>query len=135
MEWVLGGFSKDLADRNFDSFFNHVYFKDNTIYATKRRWERPDKQGQGWGYWAYMTGSEKFECFDCVKEDFDWPIPLPSQTRIVVEKGFCQNAYGDSEDAIGSLMKMLELEPGEEKSFHIALGLEETREEINEKNR
>lgn len=132
VEWVLGGFSKDLADRNFDSFFNHVYFRDNVIYATKRRWERPDKQGQGWGYWAYLTGSEKFECFDCVKEDFIGQYRYLSNP-IVVEKGFCQNAYGDSEDAIGSLMKVLELEPGEEKSFHIILGLEETREEINEK--
>ncbi|MEK7092390.1 MAG: hypothetical protein AAB907_02085, partial [Patescibacteria group bacterium] len=132
VEWVLGSFSKDLADRNFDSLFNDVYYKDNTIYATKRSWDRPDKRGQPWGYWAYMTGSEKFECFDCVKEDFLGQYRFLSNP-IAIEKGFCQTAYGDSEDAIGSLMKVLELESGEEKSFHIVLGLEETREEINEK--
>lgn len=132
IEWVLGTFSKDLNDRNFDSFFNDVYFKDNTIYATKRWWDRPDKAGQKWDYWAYMTGSEKFECFDCVREDFIGQYRYLSNP-IVIEKGFCQNDYGESEDAIGSLMKILELQPKEEKKFHIILGIENNREDIDSK--
>ncbi len=132
VEWVLGSFSKDLADRNFDSLFNDVYFKDNTIFATKRSWDRPDKRGQSWGYQAYMTGSEKFECFDCVKEDFIGQYRYLSNP-IAIEKGFCQNDYGQSEDAIGSLTKILELAPGEEKKLHFVLGIEENKEAADEK--
>lgn len=132
IEWVLGSFSKDLADRNFDSFFNDVYFKDNIIYATKRWWDRPDKVGQKWDYWAYMTGSETFECFDCVREDFIGQYRYLSNP-IVVEKGFCQNDYGESEDAIGSLMKIFELQPKEEKKFHIVLGIENSRDDVESK--
>lgn len=132
VEWVLGSFSKDLTDRNFDSLFNDVYFKDNVIYATKRWWDRPGKVGKKWDYWAFMTGSVKFECFDCVKEDFIGPYRYLSNP-IVVEKGFCKNGYGESEDAIGSLMKILELKPGEEKSFHIALGIGKDPQSIKTK--
>ncbi len=134
VEWVLGSFSKDLADRNFDSLFNDVYYKDNTIYATKRSWDRPDKRGQPWGYWAYMTGSEKFECFDCVKEDFIGQYRFLSNP-IAIEKGFCQTGYGESEDAIASLTKMLELSPGEEKKFHFVVGIEEKIEDIQAKTK
>ncbi len=132
VEWVLGSFSKDLSDRNFDSFFNDVYFKDNVIYATKRWWDRPDKRGEKWDYWAYKTGSVDFECFDCVKDDFIGQYRYLSNP-IVVEKGYCKNGYGESEDAIGSLMKIFELEPGQEVKFHIALGIEKDPEAIKEK--
>lgn len=132
VEWVLGSFSKDLADRNFDSFFNDVYFEDNTIYATKRRWDRADKRGATWDYWAYHTGSEKFECFDCVKEDFVGQYRYLSNP-IAIEKGFCKNGYGESEDAIGSLTNFLELESGEEKKFHFIVGIEEKKEAISKK--
>ncbi|HSX57774.1 MAG TPA: hypothetical protein VLE47_00690 [Candidatus Saccharimonadales bacterium] len=132
VEWVLGSFSKDLADRNFDSFFNDVYYKDNVIYATKRWWDRPDKKGEKWDYWAYKTGSEKFECFDCVKEDFIGQYRYLSNP-LAVEKGYCKNGYGESEDAIASLMKIFELAPGEEKKFHLVLGIEESPEAIAKK--
>jgi len=132
VEWVLGGFSKDLADRNFDSFFNDVYFKNNTIYATKRRWDNPVKRGITWPYWAYMGGSTKFDCYDCVKSDFIGEYRYLSNP-IVVEKGFCQNGYGESEEAIGSLAKILELAPGEETSFHFVLGIEDSLEAVNKK--
>ncbi|HEY4694987.1 MAG TPA: glycosyl transferase family 36 [Candidatus Nanoarchaeia archaeon] len=132
VEWVLGGFSKDLTDRNFDSFFNDVYFKNNVIYATKRRWDNPTKRTAIWPYWAYLTGSVKFECFDCVKQDFIGEYRYLSNP-IVVEKGFCRNGYGESEEAIGALMKILELEKGEEVSFHLVLGIEEDIEAVNKK--
>ena len=132
VEWVLGSFSKDLEDRIFDSFFNDVYFKNNIIYATKRRWDRPDQSGIAWDHWAYMSGSVDFECFDCVKENFIGQYRYLSNP-IVIEKGFCANAYGESEDAVGALMKMLKLSPLEEVKFHIVIGLERNRETINRK--
>lgn len=132
IEWVLGSYSKDLADRNFSSFFNDVYFEDNVIYATKRWWDRPDRRNEKWDYWAYMTGSVKFECFDCVRDDFIGPYRYLSNP-IVVEKGFCKNGYGESEDAIGSLMKIFELDPKEEKKFHIILGIEKDTRSIKKK--
>jgi len=134
VEWVLGSFSKDLNDRNFDSLFNDVYYKDNVIFATKRSWDRPDKRDLPWGYWAYMGGSEEFECFDCVKEDFVGQYRYLSNP-IAIEKGFCQTGYGESEDAIASLTKMLELAPGEEKKMHFVLGIEEKREDIEKKKK
>ncbi len=132
VEWVLGNYSKDLDDRAFDAFFNNVYFKNNTIYATKRRWDRADKPGVAWDHWAYMTGSVNFECFDCVKEDFVGQYRYLSNP-IVIEKGVCNNGYGESEDAIGALMKMLTLEKDEEISFHIALGIENSKEDVDKK--
>ncbi len=132
VEWVLGNFSKDLSDRNFDSLFNEVYYKENVIYATKRSWDRPDKRDQPWGYWAYMTGSEKFECFDCVKEDFVGQYRFLSNP-IAIEKGFCQTGYGESEDAIGSLTKIFELDAGEERKLHFVVGIEKETETIARK--
>ncbi|OGY21377.1 MAG: hypothetical protein A2126_01210 [Candidatus Woykebacteria bacterium GWB1_45_5] len=134
VEWVLGSFSKDLSDRVFDSLFNDVYFKENVIYATKRRWDRPDKPGVAWDHWAYMSGSEEFECFNCVKEDFIGEYRYLSNP-IAVELGFCKNGYGESEDAIGSLMKTFKLKAGEEKRFHYLLGVERSQEEIDTKVR
>lgn len=132
IEWVLGAFGKDLADRNFDALFNDVYFKDNVIYATKRRWDRPDKRGVTWDYWAYLSGSLKFDCWDCVKEDFIGQYRYLSNPQ-AIEKGFCKNGHGESEDAIGALMKILELEPGEEKKFHFVLGIEKNPKTIKTK--
>ena len=129
VEWVLGNFMKDLYDRVFDSLFNDAYYEDNIIFATKRRWERPDKPGLPWGQWAYMSGDIDFDCYDCVKENFIGQYRYLSNP-IAVEKGECQNAYGESEDAIGSLTKSLKLEPGEEMNFNLFVGVEETKEAV-----
>src|SRR3990167_2930896 len=129
VEWVLGNYMKDLYDRVFDSLFNDAYYEDNTIFATKRRWERPDKPGEPWDQWAYMGGDIEFDCYDCVKENFIGQYRYLSNP-ISVERGECQNAYGESEDAIGSLTKSLQLNPGEEFSFNIFVGVEKTKEEV-----
>ncbi|MDP2671090.1 MAG: glycosyl transferase family 36 [bacterium] len=128
VEWVLGNYMKDLYDRVFDSLFNDAYFEDNTVFATKRRWERPDKPGLPWNLVAYMSGDLDFECYDCVKENFIGQYRYLSNP-IAVEKGECQNAYGESEDAIGSLTKILTLKPKEEISFNIFVGVEQTKKE------
>jgi len=134
VEWVLGSFSKDLVDRVFDSLFNDVYFKNNIIYATKRRWDRPDKKGVAWDHWAYMTGSEEFDGFDCVKEDFVGEYRYLSNP-IVMERGISRDNFGESEDAIGSLMKIFRLAPLEEKRFHFLVGIENDIETINKKTK
>ena len=122
------------SDRVFDSLFNDVYFKNNTIYATKRRWNRPDKPGVAWDHWAYMTGSEEFEGFDCVKEDFVGQYRYLSNP-IAMERGFCRNEYGESEDAIGSLMKIFRLAPGEEIKFHYLVGIEKDLATIDKRTK
>jgi len=132
VEWVLGSYYRDLEDRVFDSFFNNVYFKDNVIYATKRRWDRPDKPGVAWDHWAYLTGSVQFDGASCVKEDFVGEYRYLSNP-IAVEKGEYKNDYGESEDAIGTLMKQFSLKPDEEKRFHFILGVEKDIETINKK--
>ncbi|OGY23237.1 MAG: hypothetical protein A2172_02590 [Candidatus Woykebacteria bacterium RBG_13_40_15] len=132
IEWVLGSYAKDLEDRVFDSFFNDVYFKNNVIYATKRRWDRPDRPGTAWDHWAYMTGSVQFDGVSCVKEDFIGEYRYPSNP-IAIEKGAYKNGYGESEDAIGALMKKMKLGVGDEKNFHIVIGIEKDVESINRK--
>ncbi|OGY24511.1 MAG: hypothetical protein A2Y57_01235 [Candidatus Woykebacteria bacterium RBG_13_40_7b] len=132
VEWVLGGYWKDLTERIFDSLFNDVYFEDNIIYATKRRWERPDKPGIPWGYTAYLTGNQKFDRFDLNKEAFIGQYRNPAYP-ISVERGECQNSLGESEDAVGVLFKKVVLNPGEEFSCDFILGAEKNKEDIKRK--
>jgi len=132
VEWVLGSYSKDLVDRVFDSLFNNVYFQDNIIFATKRRWDRPDKVAVAWDHWAYMSGSVSFDGFDCVKEDFIGQYRYLANP-IVIETGVSRNGRGESEDAIGSLMKKLKLAAGEEIKFHYFVGIDKNPEHIKEK--
>lgn len=133
VEWCLGSYIKDLTDRSFDSLFNDVYFEDNIIFATKRRWDRPwpvrsDKK-VAWDKWAFITGNTKFDGFDCVKVDFIGQYQYLSNP-ISVENGECQNTQGESEDAIGTLMKKISLEDSEEIKFDIMLGALSSKEEI-----
>ena len=132
IEWVLGSFSKDLSDRVFDSLFNNVYFEDNIIFATKRRWDRPDKQAVAWDHLVFMSGSEDYDGFDCIKEDFIGEYRYLSNP-IVIEEGKTKKGRGDSEDAIGSLMKTLKLGPNVEKKLHFFIGIDSDPKEIVEK--
>lgn len=130
VEWVLGSYVKDLTDRSFDSLFNNVFFEENIIFATKRRWERPD-QNFAWDKWAFISGDTKWDSFDCVKAEFIGLYQYLS-SPLAVERGECKNSQGESEDAIGSLMKRITLEANQEFKLNIILGVAENKEKIRE---
>jgi cellobiose phosphorylase len=86
VEWVLGNYSDDLAQRQSSVRFNQVRFEDNYILATKRMWRRPETanvhrevrpgspeiigSNQAWGKYAFIAATVPVDSFDCDREAF-----------------------------------------------------------------
>lgn len=124
MEWSLGNHQANLAEASFNDLFNDLDYQDNVIYATKRRWDRPDIKVAPWDKVAFLTINRKVDGFDCFKEKFTGMYGTLGKPKAVVD-GKCTGSKGDGHHSVGALQKDLILDVGEEFDFDVILGVEE----------
>ncbi|HUW21917.1 MAG TPA: glycosyl transferase family 36 [Candidatus Bathyarchaeia archaeon] len=134
VEWCLGNYQSDLVDRSFDTLFNVTECEEEIIFATKRRWIRPDRQDLPWDKIAFLYSNLGADGFDCSKREFLGPFKYLSAPKIIQE-GRCSQSCGQGEDAVGVLMKQFQVEPGEEIIFDICLGVGPSKKEIKKRCR
>ena len=131
VEWCLGNYQSDLVDRSFDVLFNQTEFEDNILFATKKRWIRPDRQDLTWDKTAFIFSSLGSDGFDCSKRDFLGPYHYLDSPR-AIEEGKCRNSQGQGEDSVGVLMKRVEINEGQELIFDVCLGVDSDKEKIKD---
>lgn len=144
VEWVLGNFSDDLQERQLSNLFNEAHFHDNYIVGTKRAWRKPDSasmtiretkpaggarfipesmgSNQSWGKFAFIALSVPVHGFDCDREAFIGKYGDISKPQ-AVERGECSNSEAYGRDAVGVLQTRTVIQPGQEISFEVLLGI------------
>ncbi|MDO8512944.1 MAG: glycosyl transferase family 36 [bacterium] len=129
VEWSLGNHHANLAEASFNDLFNDLEYEDGAIFATKRRWDRPDIKVAPWDKVAFLTINTEVDGFDCFKEKFTGMYGSLDKP-LAVQEGKCSGSKGDGHHSVGALQKNVILNPGEELSFDVILGTEE-RENFN----
>lgn len=143
VEWVLGNYSDDLAQRQSSSRFNQVRFEDNYIIAAKRAWKRPElvnitlrevrrgsprlspetvSANQSWGKYAFIAMSEPVYGFDCDREAFLGRYGDISSPKAVVE-GKCSGSEGNGRDSVGALQTRFLLPAHKQVDFDVIVGI------------
>lgn len=123
-EWSLGNSNSNLVEASFNDLFNDFEYENGAIFATKRRWDRPDIKVAPWDKVAFLTINTHVDGYDCLKEKFTGMYGSLSRPKAVVD-GRCTNSKGDGHHSVGALQKNIILQPGEEFKFDVILGTEE----------
>jgi len=128
VEWSLGIQRNNVNEASFNDLFNHLVFKENAIFATKRQWATAEKQGLYWDKVAFLTMDHKVDSFDCAKERF-----LGMYGNIMcpqaVADGRCSRSQGLGHRAVGVMQKNLVLRPEARFQFNVLLGAGTTNPE------
>lgn len=124
VEWSLAQNQDNLVESAFNGLFEDVYFRKNAIFATKRRWGRPDKPGEPWDKYAFLTINKKVDYYDCIKENFLGMYGDISSPAVLNDHN-CKNSDGEGRRSIGALQKNIILKPDQEFSFDVLLGATE----------
>lgn len=120
-EWSLAQNQANLTEASFNGLFEDVYFRKNTVFATKRRWGRPDRPGDPWDKYAYLTINKHVDYHDCIKESF---VGMYGSTGnpAVLQGGNCHNTEGEGHQSVGVLQKNISLRPKAKYDFDVLLG-------------
>ncbi|MEN6520611.1 MAG: hypothetical protein ABFD46_05605 [Armatimonadota bacterium] len=143
VEWVLGNYSDDLAQRQSSVRFNQVTFEDNCILATKRMWRRPQSvssavvdvrrgsrrhspevisANQSWGKYAFIAATVPVDGFDCDREAFVGRYGELSCPRAVKE-GKCSNSDSNGRDSVGVIETRFIIPAREKVNFGVLVGI------------
>jgi cellobiose phosphorylase len=128
VEWDLGIHRQNTLEASFNDLFNNLLFKDNTIFATKRRWETPERKGLYWDKVAFLTMDHQVDSFDCVKEKFFGRYGDITKPQAVVD-GKCSRSQGLGHRAVGVLQRNITLGPKAQTNFNVLLGVGYTNPE------
>lgn len=121
VEWDLGVRHENILESAFNDLFNDMIFKDNTIFATKRRWKTAAKEGLYWDKVAFLTMDHQADSFDCLKEKFAGMYGDIIAPKAVVE-GHCSRSQGLGHRAVGVLQKNVTLGPKAPAHFNVIMG-------------
>lgn len=121
VEWSLAQNQANLTEASFNGLFEDVYFRKNTIFATKRRWGRPDRPGDPWDKYAFITLNKKVDYHDCIKESFIGMYGSATKPK-VLQGGNCHNTEGEGHQSVGVLQKNIKLKPKDKYNFDVLLG-------------
>lgn len=121
VEWDLGVRRENILESAFNDLFNDMIFKDNTIFATKRRWRTVEKEGLYWDKVAFLTMDHQVDSFDCLKEKFTGMYGDIIAPKAVVD-GHCSRSQGLGHRAVGVLQKNITLGPKAPAQFNVTLG-------------
>ncbi|MDZ7374377.1 MAG: glycosyl transferase family 36 [candidate division KSB1 bacterium] len=125
LEWCLGvAFDQH---REFHRLFLETEYDPElrVLYARKRLWEVPSERGhwnRSWPWIAFLAASEGPESFETDKYRFlgeGSTLACPAAVR----QGRLSCSVGKWGDGIGSFHQSFELEPGEEREWHLFLGV------------
>jgi cellobiose phosphorylase len=134
LEWCLGVGNDQ--HREFHRLFLETEFDADAkaLLARKRLWEVPCEKGhwnRSWPWIAFLGASDGPDGFESDKSRFLAEGSSPA-CPAAVRRGQLSGSTGKWGDAIGSLQKILELAPGEEKEWHVFLGAATTRDEVED---
>lgn len=122
VEWELGNHRDNVLESNFNDLFNYLVFKDNVIFAGKRRWENERKKGLYWDKVAFMTLDKKVDSFDCNLHKFLGRFGDVTKPEGVVD-GKCSRSQGEGHRAAGVLQRNITLGPKTQSEFNVILGV------------
>jgi cellobiose phosphorylase len=129
VELCLGHALVDLINQPNDQHFNDVrYLKDRQmLLATKRYWvtftsATVKQANQAWDRWVFFATSLAVSGFDGLRDGFigRW---RSEENPIAVERDVMGNSEITAGDACAALRCELHLEPGEERTFTVMLGV------------
>ncbi|MFA6423393.1 MAG: glycosyl hydrolase family 65 protein [Patescibacteria group bacterium] len=124
VEWSLANHGANIAETNFNNLFNDVEFEDNTIFATKNRWERPDFENVPWDKYAFLTMDRRVDGYEMDKEEFLGMynhLSEPAKLKQFTWKNK-PKSHDDGKPSIGALYKQFILQPNVEVKFNVLLG-------------
>ena len=124
VEWSLANNPANQIEASFNDLFNDMDYEDGAIFATKRRWDRPDIKTAPWDKVAFLAMNTEVDGFECFKEKFTGMYGSLSRPKAVLD-GKLSGSKGDGHHSIGALQKNITLNPGEEFTFDVVLGTEE----------
>ncbi len=121
VEWDLGSREANLMESAFNDLFNDMIYKNNTIFATKRRWNTAEKEGLYWDKVAFLTLDHEVDSFDCIKEKFTGMYGDIIAPKAVID-GHCSRSEGQGHRAVGVLQKNITLGPKAKMEFNVMVG-------------
>ena len=128
-ELALGHALVDLINQPNDQHFNDVHFdrEREILLASKRYWvtyagATVKQANQAWDRYVFFASSLPVTGWDGSKDRFigRW---RSEADPVAVENGCCFNSEITAGDAIAALQSRLLLEPGEEKTFTLMMGV------------
>ena len=128
-ELALGHALVDLINQPNDQHFNDVHFdRDHEILlASKRYWvtyagATVKQANQAWDQYVFFASSLPITGWDGSKDQFigRW---RSEANPVAVEEGRCFNTEITAGDAMAALQSELYLDPGEEKTFALMMGV------------
>lgn len=133
VEWALGVNNSNVLEASFYDLFNHLIFKDNTIFAAKRHWQTLEQTGLYWQKVAFFTLDHDVDSFDCIKEKFLGMYGDLEQPQAVVE-GKCSRSQGLGHRSVGVLQKNITLSPKANTAINAILGVGSTHPDAKDFN-
>jgi len=128
-ELALGHALVDLINQPNDQHFNDVHFdrEHEILFATKRYWVKYNKAtvqqpNEAWDKEVFFASSLPVKGWDGGKNQFigKW---RSEANPLAVEQGRCFDTEITSGDAIVALQMEIELQPGEQQTFSILMGI------------
>ncbi len=131
-EWMIGKYLLELQFRNILTLYNRVWFneKDQAILAKKTAaWAEfkivPDP------YTSFFATSLNVDGYDCNKDRFVGRYNTIENPQVIKE-GRCKNTISSGEDSVAVVKHNVELDPNEEITFSVVIGINEDRKKISE---
>lgn len=127
-EMCLGHALTDLINKPNDQHFNRLFFEKDyqALFSTKTYWVTGGssniQENKSWDQVAFMSSSLPVIEYAGEREEFVGNY-RDEKNPLSIEEGKLQNKDVSSGNIVSSLKLKLTLKPGEEKKFHVLLGV------------
>lgn len=126
MRWDIANYSFNAIESSFSALFNEACMEDDILFTSSRFWNITSMGGGNpnarWDKWVFMTSSAPVQAFDTFEEEFMGAY-RNYDNPVAVEKGQLKNSQGKGREILAVLQHDFDLEPGEEVSFVVLVGI------------